>query len=275
MGVLNVTPDSFHDGGHFYSLENALKRAEQMVAEGVDIIDIGGESTRPGAVAVTTDEELRRVIPVIEVLRKELVVPLSIDTRHTRVMQYAIESGATMINDVMALQDEGAVAYAASAKVPICLMHMQGLPHSMQANPHYTDVLDEVYQFLQNRVDVCKASGIAKDNIYIDPGFGFGKTLNHNLMMLGRLSKFKKLGCKILVGLSRKSMFGKILNVETEDRLFGSLAAAMLALLQGADIIRTHDVRATKDILAVYEAVKPFWQSPEALSNQGSEQDYA
>ncbi|MGE4348993.1 MAG: dihydropteroate synthase [Candidatus Berkiella sp.] len=275
MGVLNVTPDSFYDGGHFHSLENALKRAEQMVAEGVDIIDIGGESARPGALATTIDEELQRVIPVIEVLRKELVVPLSIDTRHTRVMKYAIESGATMINDVMALQDEGAVAYAASVQASVCLMHMQGLPHSMQANPQYKDVMDEVYQFLQHRIEICEASGIAKDNIYIDPGFGFGKTLNHNLMMLGQLSQFKKLGCKILVGLSRKSMFGKILNVEAEDRLFGSLGAAMLALLQGADIIRTHDVRATKDILEVYQAVKPFWHAPETLQNQGSEQEYA
>lgn len=275
MGVLNVTPDSFYDGGRYYQIEHALKQAERMVAEGVDIIDIGGESTRPGAAPVSIDQELERVLPVIEVLSKELVVPLSIDTRHAQVMQEALRFGAAMINDVMALQNDGALTVAAKAQVPVCLMHMQGVPQNMQDNPCYGEVVDEVYQFLQARIQACIQAGIEQNQIYIDPGFGFGKTLNHNLSILGQLAIFKKLGCKILVGLSRKSMFGKILNVETNDRLYGSLAGALLACMQGADIVRTHDVRATKDVLEVYQAVKPFWKQPEQAFIQGSHEAHA
>lgn len=262
MGVLNVTPDSFHDGGHYNQLDKAIQQAEKMVAEGVDIIDIGGESTRPGAKPVTLEEECQRVLPVIEALSQRLLVPISIDTRHSEVMRRALQSGATMINDVNALQDEGAVAIAARHQVPVCLMHMQGIPENMQDKPEYGDVVDEIYRYLEQRAANCVSKGIRKEQIYIDPGFGFGKTLNHNLQILGQLSRFKTLGYSILVGLSRKSMFGKILNVETEDRLYGSLAGALLALMQGANIIRTHDVKETMDILKVYNAVKPFWQSP-------------
>lgn len=275
MGVLNVTPDSFYDGGRFNAIDHALVQAEKMVAEGADILDIGGESTRPGANPISIEEELNRVIPVIEILAKELVIPISIDTRNTIVMQKAVESGARFINDVNALQAEDALQTAAKLEVPICLMHMQGLPQTMQTNPEYSNVLDEVYAYLSVRIKLCEQVGMSKEKIYIDPGFGFGKTLNHNLMLLGQLAKFKALGCKILVGLSRKSMLGKILNVEADDRLYGSLACALLACVQGADIVRTHDVKATKHVLEVYEAVKPFWHSPEQLLNQGSMHEYA
>lgn len=275
MGVLNVTPDSFYDGGRYDSHRLAMQRAEQMVAEGVDIIDIGGESTRPGAPPVTPQEELDRVIPIIKVLTKELIVPISIDTRNASVMQQAMACGATMINDVNALQDTGAIDVAKNMKAQVCLMHMAGQPQSMQMNPTYDNVVEEIYQFLAHRVAACVSAGIPKKDITIDPGFGFGKTLNHNLQLLGHLARFKSLGCRVLVGLSRKSMFGKILNNETSDRLYGSLAGALLGLLQGADIIRTHDVKATKDVLEVYQAVKPFWLAPEQFLNQRSEETYA
>tara|TARA_R110002110_G_scaffold415562_1_gene651070 strand:- start:36889 stop:37755 length:867 start_codon:yes stop_codon:yes gene_type:complete len=268
MGVLNVTPDSFHDGGQFNQLDSAVLRAEQMVADGVDIIDIGGESTRPGAAKVSIEEECNRVLPVIKKLSQSLVVPISIDTRNTVVMQRALDAGASLINDVNALNDDGAVALAAERNVPVCLMHMQGLPQTMQDSPQYGDVFDEIYSYLEQRVNLCEQQGIKRKQIYIDPGFGFGKTLNHNLMLLGQLSRFKAMGCPLLVGLSRKSMFGKILNVETEDRLYGSLAGALLAVMQGADIVRTHDVKETRDIIKVYEAVKPFWQTPQTPRSQ-------
>jgi len=273
MGVLNVTPDSFHDGGQFNQLDSALMRAEEMVAQGVDIIDVGGESTRPGAVKISIQEECDRVLPVIENLSQSLMIPISIDTRNTLVMQHALKAGANIINDVNALNDPGAIELAAENNVPVCLMHMQGLPETMQANPQYGDVFDEVYSYLEQRVNLCEQNGIHRKKIYIDPGFGFGKTLNHNLMLLGQLSRFKKMGCPILVGLSRKSMFGKILNVETDDRLYGSLAGALLAVIQGADIVRTHDVKETRDIIKVYEAVRPFWQSP--INQYGSQHEPA
>lgn len=275
MGVLNVTPDSFYDGGRHHTLREAVKHAEQMIAEGVDIIDVGGESTRPGAKTVSIEEELNRVIPVVQILSKELVVPISVDTRNTEVMKQAVENGAHFINDVMALQADGALAVAAQSKVNVCIMHMLGQPQTMQANPQYQDVVGEIYQFLSQRVQACSEAGIPKKSIYIDPGFGFGKTLNHNLELLGKLAQFKKIGCKLLIGLSRKSMFGKILNNQTDDRLYGSLAGALLAMMQGADIIRTHDVKATKDVLEVYQAVKPFWQTPDQILNQGREEAYA
>ncbi len=274
MGVLNVTPDSFHDGGQFNQLDSAVLRAEQMVAEGVDIIDIGGESTRPGAEKITIQEECDRVIPVIEKLSQSLMVPISIDTRNTIVMQYALEAGASIINDVNALNDAGAMDLVAEKNTPVCLMHMQGLPETMQAAPQYTDVFNEIYSYLEQRVKLCEQKGINRKKIYIDPGFGFGKTLNHNLMLLGQLSRFKKMGCPILVGLSRKSMFGKILNVETEGRLYGSLAGALLAVIQGADIVRTHDIKETRDIIKVYEAVKPFWQPPVCQSSENQLNPY-
>lgn len=271
MGVLNVTPDSFYDGGRYSTLDSALRQAQKMVTAGVDVIDIGGESTRPGAQPVSVEEELNRVIPVIERITKEWAVPVSIDSRNPPVIQAAIASGAKFINDINALQSDGALEIAVDSQVPVCLMHMKGLPQTMQTMPTYDSVLDEVYTFLRLRVEQCEQAGVYKENIYLDPGFGFGKTLQHNLALLGQLAKFKQLGCKLLVGFSRKSMLGEILKVDVEDRLLGSLSCALLACIQGADMIRTHDVKATKQVLEVYEAVKPFWSAPEVhLNHQGS-----
>jgi dihydropteroate synthase len=255
MGTLNVTPDSFSDGGDFFSRERALERAFAMVEEGVDIIDIGGESTRPGALAVSAQEEIDRVVPVIESLATVLPVPLSVDTSKPAVMRAAVEAGAGMINDVYALRMEGALDVVRSLDVPVCLMHMQGEPRSMQDAPRYDDVVAEVSAFLSARRRVCEQAGVQRRRLIIDPGFGFGKTLAHNLALLRDLHRLCRLGVPVLVGISRKSMIGSLLNRAVNDRLYGSLAAAVIASLKGASILRVHDVRPTVDALAIVEAL--------------------
>jgi dihydropteroate synthase len=255
MGILNVTPDSFSDGGVFFAPEAALAHAREMVAAGAAIIDVGGESTRPGAAPVALEEELRRVVPVIEALRDTLPVPVSIDTRNPAVMQAAVAAGAGMINDVNALQAPGAVEMAASLGVPVCLMHMQGMPESMQENPEYADVVTEVRQFLAGRANACLAAGMARGRILLDPGFGFGKTTRHNLLLLQQLDQLVAEGYPVLVGLSRKSLIGKVLGLPVDERLYPGLALAVLAVWQGAAIVRTHDVRATREAVDMCHAV--------------------
>lgn len=256
MGILNVTPDSFSDGGHFFSVDAAVQRAHVMVAEGAALIEIGGESTRPGAAPVSAQQEIDRVIPIFERLSAELVVPISIDTRKPEVMRAAVSAGAGLINDVGALRAEGALAAAAQLRVPVCLMHMQGDPQSMQRDPVYVDVVGEVNAFLTERIAACVAAGIARSSILIDPGFGFGKTLQHNLILLRRLDEFAALGAPLLIGVSRKSMIGNLLGgVPPAERVFGGVALAMFALSKGAKVIRTHDVRATVDALKMYNAL--------------------
>lgn len=256
MGILNVTPDSFSDGGRFTAPDSALRHVEQMVAEGVDIVDIGGESTRPGAEAVALEEELARVAPLIETIRARFDIPISVDTSKPEVMLAAVAAGANMLNDVYALRGEGALAAAASLDVPVCLMHMRGEPRTMQQNPEYVDVLQDVSDFLSERVEACVAAGIGRQRLILDPGFGFGKALTHNLSLLRHLDRLEGLGLPLLVGLSRKSMLGTILDKPVEKRLFGSLAAATLAVWKGAKIIRVHDVAATVDAVKVAVAVK-------------------
>jgi len=256
MGILNVTPDSFSDGGHFFSVDAALQRALTMVEEGAAIIDVGGESTRPGAVTIGAQEEIDRVVPVIEALRSKIPVPISIDTRKPEVMRAALAAGAGFINDVTALRTPDALHVAAQAGVPVCLMHMLGEPHSMQGNPIYQDVVGEVKAFLTERIAACVAAGIARDRVIIDPGFGFGKTLQHNLALLRRLDEFSALGVPLLIGVSRKSMIGALLNnAAPPQRVFAGAALAMYALSKGATLIRTHDVRATSDVLKIHAAL--------------------
>ena len=255
MGILNVTPDSFYDGGIFLSRERALQHARRMVEEGVDIIDVGGESTRPGETAVSVAQELDRVVPVIEWLTGALPVIVSVDTSKPEVMSAAVAAGARMVNDVRALQADGAVEAVARLDVPVCLMHMQGDPGSMQERPRYTDVVDEVKAFLRARIAICAAAGIERKRILIDPGFGFGKTLEHNLALLRRLDELKELELPVLVGLSRKSMIGTLLNIPAAERLSASVALALIALFEGAHIVRVHDVRATREAVRMYEAV--------------------
>ena len=257
MGILNLTPDSFSDGGRFLARDTALAHAERMVADGAAIIDIGGESTRPGAKPVTEEQELERVVPVIEALASEIPVPISIATLKPAVMREAVDAGAGLINDVMALQAPGAVETAAELTVPICLMHMLGEPRTMQQKPHYDDVVASVCGFLADRVAVCEKAGIKRERLLLDPGFGFGKTLEHNLSLLRHLSSLGSLGLPLLVGISRKSMIGSILgDVSVDDRLIGSVAMAMVAVNQGAAIIRAHDVRETVDALKIVAAVE-------------------
>lgn len=256
MGILNVTPDSFSDGGVYLGPDAALNQARQMVEEGADIIDIGGESTRPGAASVSLQEELDRVIPLIEALAAELPVPLSIDTSKAEVMSAAVQAGVGMINDVMALRGKGALAAAAASTLPVCLMHMQGEPRTMQADPCYNDVTAEVSGFLLERVDACLAAGIERERLLLDPGFGFGKTLKHNLQLLRELHQVTALGLPLLVGISRKSMIGALLDGAVVDqRLYGSLAAAVMAVERGAAIVRVHDVKPTVDALRITAAV--------------------
>lgn len=256
MGILNVTPDSFSDGGHFFSVDAAVQHALTMVEEGAAIIDVGGESTRPGAAAVGVQEELDRVLPVIEALRGKISVPISIDTRKPEVMRAALAAGAGLINDVTALRAPEALQIAAQAHVPVCLMHMLGEPHSMQASPVYQDVVGEVKAFLAQRIAACMAAGIARDQLIIDPGFGFGKTLQHNLTLLRRLDEFKALGVPLLIGVSRKSMIGALLGGAAPlQRVYAGTALAMVALCKGASLIRTHDVRATSDVIKMHEAL--------------------
>ena len=257
MGILNVTPDSFSDGGLFIKKETAISHVKQMIAEGADIIDIGGESTRPGADEVSVDEECQRVIPLIKAIRNISDIPVSIDTSKTEVMRLAIAEGASMINDVNALRAEGAVELATQLNVPVCIMHMQGLPRTMQHKPLYNNVVDEVKDFLKQRINVCINAGIKHENIIIDPGFGFGKTLEHNLTLFKHLDEFEDLDCPLLVGVSRKSMIGQVLdNAPGDERLYGSIALATLAAWINANILRVHDVKATADALKLCQAVK-------------------
>jgi dihydropteroate synthase len=256
MGVLNITPDSFSDGGHYLRLADALRRAETLTAEGAALIDVGGESTRPGAAPVTVAEEMRRVLPVVEHLARELPVPISIDTSKPEVMREAVYAGAGFINDVRALQAPGALEAAAASGAPVCLMHLRGEPATMQQEPRYADVVTEVHTFLAERVRACESVGISRDRILVDPGFGFGKTLEHNLSLLRHLHRFVGLVAGVLVGLSRKSLIGALLDAPVEARLNGSLAAAIIAAWQGASIIRAHDVRETVQALRVCAAVR-------------------
>lgn len=255
MGILNVTPDSFSDGGRFRRPGAAVAQAQQMAADGAAIIDIGGESTRPGAAPVGVEEELERVIPVVERLTAELEIPLSVDTSKPQVMQASVAAGAGMINDVKALQAEGALHMAASLGVPVCLMHMQGEPRTMQASPHYQDVVAEVGGFLETRIEACVDAGIVRERIIADPGFGFGKSLAHNLLLLRELERFQRLGVPLMAGISRKSMIGLLTGRESDERLAGSLAAAVMAVERGAAIVRVHDVAPTVDALKVATAV--------------------
>lgn len=255
MGVLNVTPDSFFDGGQYTHVNAAVEQAMKMVHAGADIIDIGGESTRPDADVVSLDEELNRVIPVIEALRSKSNVSISIDTSKPEVMTQAVKAGANILNDVCALRQSGALEVAAELNVPVCLMHMLGEPRSMQKDPKYNDVVAEVAAFLNDRVECCIKAGIKRENIWLDPGFGFGKTLQHNLSLLKHLDAFVKTGYPILVGVSRKSMLAGILNVDADERLVGSLALASLAMMKGASIMRVHDVKETLQVIRVCEAV--------------------
>ena len=255
MGVLNVTPDSFSDGGDFFSLDKAVARALQMEAEGAAIIDIGGESTRPGAAPVTLEDETRRVVPVIEALQSRLKVPISIDTRKPGVMRAAIQAGAGFINDINALREPGALEVAAGFAVPVCLMHMQGEPRTMQEDPRYENVVGEVADFLQRRITACEQAGVGRERLLLDPGFGFGKTVAHNLYLLERLNVLTRLGLPLVVGLSRKSMIARLLGLEHGERLPASIALAVLAVERGARLVRSHDVAATWQALQMAVAL--------------------
>jgi dihydropteroate synthase len=254
-GILNVTPDSFSDGGLFDSLERAVEHGGRLAAEGADLIDIGGESTRPGSRPPTLAEELDRVIPVVEALVRRIPVPLSVDTSRPEVMRAAVAAGASMINDVRALRAPGALEAAADLRVPVCLMHMQGSPETMQQEPRYQDVVAEVFALLAQRKRACLDGGIRPEFLLVDPGFGFGKTLSQNVALLASLGRLRSLGLPIMVGLSRKSMLGQLTGRPVGDRLPGSLAAAVLAAQRGAAILRVHDVAATRDVLSVLDAV--------------------
>lgn len=255
MGILNVTPDSFSDGGRFLGRQQAVEHAARMVEEGASIIDIGGESTRPGAHEVSANQELDRILPVIEALSRAVPVPLSVDTTKPEVMRAAVAAGAGFINDIYALRRPGALQAAAALHVPVCLMHMQGEPHTMQQNPVYNSVIGDVHAFLAERIAACEAAGIERERIVIDPGFGFGKTLAHNLALLRELREFSGLGSPILTGLSRKSLIGKALGLETTDRLHASVALALIAAQNGARLLRVHDVRPTLEAIRMWEAV--------------------
>ncbi len=277
MGILNTTPDSFSDGGKYFSgtkssaekknIDLALARTEQMISEGAKIIDVGGESTRPGATPVSVEEELQRVVPVVEAIRKNFDIIVSVDTSTPQVMEESVKVGAGLINDVRALMRENALATAAKTGLPVCLMHMQGQPDTMQKNPSYHQVVDDVKTFLVERISACEQAGIEKSRLLIDPGFGFGKSLDHNLELLKRLRELESLGCPILVGLSRKSMIAKILESDgifekspkttsiENERLIGSVSLALLAAERGARIIRAHDIAATREALQILHSI--------------------
>ena len=254
MGIVNATPDSFSDGGMHLQRDAALAHAHQLIAEGANILDIGGESTRPGAQPVSVQQELDRVLPIIEGLRGA-PIPISIDTRKPEVMRAAIAAGAQMVNDINALQDSAAMHAVASGNVAVCLMHKQGSPQTMQEQPHYQNVVEEVCAFLRERIAAAETAGIQRQRIVIDPGFGFGKTLAHNLILLRDLKMLTELDVPLLVGVSRKSMLGALTGQDVAQRLPASIAAALLAVQRGANIVRVHDVRATVDILKVLNAV--------------------
>ena len=255
MGVLNVTPDSFSDGGRFYSVGAAVEQGVRMAAEGAALIDVGGESTRPGAQGVSAAEELRRVIPVIEQLRTRTTTVVSVDSSKPEVLRAAAAAGAGLVNDVRALREPGALEAAAAGGCAVCLMHMQGTPDTMQRAPHYQDVVAEVRAFLSARVAACRAAGIAAERLAVDPGFGFGKTAEHNLTLLRHLAELAADGVPVLVGLSRKSMLGTLTQRQPAERVYGSIALAVIAALNGARIIRAHDVAPTVDALKVATAV--------------------
>jgi dihydropteroate synthase len=266
MGVLNITPDSFSDGGQTLALDAALHRAEAMVTAGAAVIDVGGESTRPGAAPVGAEEEIRRVVPAISAIAARFPVPVSVDTSKPQVMCAAVAAGAGIINDVRALRLPGALEAAAKLQVPVCLMHMQGEPETMQEGPSYGDVVGEVVAFLQARMAACEAAGIPEGRILLDPGFGFGKTLTHNLALLAGLGAIAALGPPVVVGLSRKSMIGTLTGRPVTERLAGSLAAAVLAVERGAALVRAHDVAETVDALAVIAALRAAEASGGTLS---------
>jgi len=254
MGILNVTPDSFSDGGKFTGMDEALNHAQTMIQQGADIIDIGGESTRPGAQAVSQQQELDRVIPVLEAIKSRLDTIVSVDTSKAEVMEAASQAGAGMINDVRALQEPNALEIAAKTGLPVCLMHMQGAPRTMQTKPSYQNVVKEVLEFLQQRVDRCIAAGIKPQQLLIDPGFGFGKTLEHNVALIEGLPKLVKLA-PVLIGLSRKRMIGEILGNDEIDRTTGSVVAALHCIKQGASIVRVHDVAQTVQAIRIQAAI--------------------
>jgi dihydropteroate synthase len=256
MGIINVTPDSFSDGGQFVSINLAVEQALKLIAEGADILDVGGESTRPGAHPVSLNEELNRVIPVIEALSSVSTVPISIDTYKPEVMRLAIAAGADIVNDIRALQEPDALDIVANSKAGVCLMHMQGLPQTMQLAPQYDDVVSEVKQFLIDRMNVAISHGIAKNRILLDPGFGFGKTRAHNISLIQQLNKLIDIGQPLLVGLSRKSVLGSITGGDESQRLYASIAASVISAMSGAKIIRVHDVKATVDALKVVTAIQ-------------------
>lgn len=265
MGVVNVTSDSFSDGGLFASTENALTHAFRLVEEGADLLDVGGESTRPGSAPVSAEEQLRRIIPVVEALANRNV-RVSVDTSKSEVMRAAIAAGAVMVNDVRALGAAGALEVVAEGGVAACLMHMQGEPANMQINPQYDDVVHDIKAFLKRRLEAAQAAGIPRERLVVDPGFGFGKNQVHNIELLRHLDQFLDLGVPVLVGLSRKSMLGKITGGNVSDRLHASVAAALIAAIKGAAILRVHDVRATRDALAIYNAVYDRGSSRENAS---------
>ncbi len=265
MGIVNVTPDSFSDGGHHDTVAAAVAHGLKLAAEGADALDVGGESTRPGAEAVSLADELARIIPVIERLARETSLPISVDTSKPEVMRAAVAAGAGMINDVYALRREGALDAAASLGVPVVLTHMLGEPRGMQDAPHYDDVVGDVHRFLAERLFACEMAGIAKKNLVVDPGFGFGKTLDHNLLLLRQLARLADLGVPVLAGISRKRSLGEITGRGVDERVFASVAAAVLAAEYGARLVRVHDVAATVDAMKVWAAVAAF-PGPKAVA---------
>ncbi|ADT86130.1 dihydropteroate synthase [Vibrio furnissii] len=256
MGILNTTPDSFSDGGRYTTLDKALERAEKMIAAGVSIIDIGGESTRPGAPDVTLEEELQRVIPVVKAIReRNPAVWISVDTSKAEVMRQSVAAGADLINDIRSLTEPGALEVAAEANVPVCIMHMQGQPKTMQNAPQYDDVLADVEAFLVERMAVCEAAGIARENIILDPGFGFGKSIEHNYHLLANLEQFHRFGLPVLAGMSRKSMIFKLLDKQPADCMVASVTCASIAAMKGAQIIRVHDVEETLEAMTIIQTM--------------------
>ncbi|ELB2801117.1 dihydropteroate synthase [Vibrio alginolyticus] len=256
MAILNVTPDSFSDGGKYNSIELALAQVDKMIKAGVSIVDVGGESTRPGAPDVSLEEELRRVVPVIKAIREKYDVWISVDTSKAEVMRQAIEAGADLINDIRSLQEPGALEVAAEANLPICLMHMKGQPGTMQVDPHYDDLMGDVSAFLEERIAACEAAGIDKSQLILDPGFGFGKTIEHNYHMLAHLEKFHEFGLPILAGMSRKSMIFKLLDKPAAECTNASVVCATIAAMKGAQIIRVHDFEETIEAMKVVEMTK-------------------
>jgi dihydropteroate synthase len=255
MGIVNVTPDSFSDGGKFAHMDNALMQVESMINNGVDIIDIGGESTRPGASAVSEQDEIARVIPLLKAIKSRFNVKVSIDTSKAGVMSESITHGADIINDVRALQNDGCLEIVAQSNILVCLMHMQGMPRTMQENPYYENIILDIIDFFKQRIQCCEAKGIERSQLILDPGFGFGKTLTDNYKMLAQMNMFKTLNLPLLSGTSRKSMLGNLLNRDVNQRLAGSLTSAIVAVQQGASIIRVHDVAETVDAIKILTAV--------------------